>query len=593
MLALSTVRAQVPNYQLLPEDLVGNFQEGIKSLRAGQSQAGFQSLDQALAALWGYQIQDLPAYSMELIRLCQQAHLPAPTRDRLLKYSHYFAPHSAEAAFGEAQLFLSPGAFSPSESYAAFQRGLKLLDYDLLARLRIQAMAWMGAAGLIKIFLVILSLLVVGRYSRPFLHWFSHLWPKPARKLSLPALLLILLIPFFVGAPFWMVLAWPAVLCLGFATDRIKGIYMLVLLLSVLPGFFEQKAKDLIIPLDKGAVLSQLNLDLGIIDENDLALLRSEPKTDGSTTLTLALAEAERRAGKYDDSSALLLSLAHTNGVSAFAYNQLGALHLEFNQVDQAIQTLESAQGLDPGSAEIYYNLSQAYGLGQKYDQSDQAYQKARELDEQMVARVDLEKSLLKANVVPVRMSLPAQLLEKELVPVRAWSMVLKSGRGGIFLFILGFILLLAIGLRNQVRTCRYCGRIICPKCLPESREIGVCGPCHQIYFSGKAVDPKLKMEQKALAHNYHRLIGWIGIGLNLAVPGSGLFLEEKAVTGLTLMIWPVLFLSGIYLSWELPAMLVPGAGLWQTWVLVGAGIYLLFSLVSILLYLKLTSVEV
>jgi len=599
-LAAFSLKAQLPDYQLVPSSLAKNFQDGIRLIKSKQFDAGFQSLDQALAELWRLQIQDLPAYSISLIRVCEQVNPPGKTRDRLLEYSGDFAPHSSEAAFARAHFFLFPAHFSPGEALAEFHQGFQLLNYDLVTRLRLKAMAWIGFARFLEISFLIFSLLVIGRYFRPLFHWFAHLWPADFKKWSLPTLLLILLIPIFIGAPLWAVLAWPAILGLVFASDRIKGIFMFLLLSSAFTGFFYQKGQDLLIPLSKGPVLSQLNLSLGIADSNDLSTLRSEAENSGSKAEILALAEAERRAGNYwtdpessfKSSSELLSGLAQDPQVSAIADNQLGALYLEFNEVDQALKALENASAPEPSSPEIYYNLSQAYGLAQRFDQSDQAYQKASQLDEKAVARYERAKKLLGVNLTPIRMPIPADLMEKEIAPERSLSLILETGRNKFAGFILAFLMLLALGLRNKTRICLYCGRIICPKCLPESRIGEVCGPCYQVYISGKAVDPKSRMEQKFLVHKYHRLIGWLGIGLNLILPGAGLVFEERAFFGLIVLLWPTLFLTSIDLSREIPGMLVPGVNLWQSWVLAGGGIYLLMSLISIWLYVKLTSLE-
>ena len=440
--------------------------------------------------------------------------------------------------------------------------------------------------------LLIFSLLVIGRYSRVLLHWAGHRLPEGYGSWALPAVLLLGLIPVFLGAPLWAAMAWPAVLCLPFATGRIKGIFMAALLCFSVSAYAEQRGKDLLIPLSNGPLLSQLNLGYGIAKSEDLSVLEAAAKKTGSPALALALAEAERRAGDVKTSSERLIGLLDNPEAGIIAYNQLACLYLDFDQIEEAVKTLETAAALNPTGPEVFYNLSQAYNGARRFEDSDRTYEKASQLDPEAVARFDLAKKLTGSNYYVARMPIPAGLLEQDLRRDRPWTSVLASGRYQFALFIISFILLVSLGLRNQTRLCRYCGKVICPKCRPESRVSGVCGPCHQIYLSGKAVDPKLKMAQRGRVRRYHILSGWSALVLNLLLPGSGLVLKEIAISGFMLMLWPMAFITSIILMRVAPEPLVPGVNLWPVWLAAAGAIYLVCGLLSILLYLKLVSVE-
>lgn len=589
------LEAQLPDYQLLNKEapsLGMNFQTGLKQIRSGQYEAGFASLASALSGLWRYQIQDLPAYSIALLRLADSNALPSSVASRVLEYSVYFAPHCSECAFAKGFYYLSPGHFSLAEAFLEFSRAFRLLDYDLMMLLCVKRFFWKGISELLKLCVFVLSILIIGRYFRALSHWFGHLFPADYKRLALPALVLVLLSPVFFGAPFWVVFCFPAIFCLVYAPARVKVVFMVLLFASGFCGFFEQKAKDVQIPLNKSALLSQLNVEIGVADGNDLEMLRRYADESGSPGLIIALAEAERRAGNAKRSSELLLGLVDDKDVGWIARNQLAALYLEFNDFNSAVSVLEGALALSQKSAEVYYNLSQAYSAVSRYDESDNAYRRAGEVDEKSVARFDMGKRLLGAEILPVRMLVPARVLEREIVPIRSWSLIFSSGKSVFAFFIFGLIILVGLGLRNKTRVCWYCGRIICPRCLAESQEPELCLPCYQVFYSGKAVDQRLKMEQRDIVRRYHRIMAGIGLGLNLILPGSGLIFEERLFSGLILMFFPLIFIASIVLKELAPGVLVPGMDLWTKWLIFGGGIYLMMSILGIFVYVKLTSVE-
>jgi len=150
----------------------------------------------------------------------------------------------------------------------------------------------------------------------------------------------------------------------------------------------------------------------------------------------------------------------------------------------------------------------------------------------------------------------------------------------------------MVMGMKNTTKSCYYCGRIICPECLPESRESGVCNPCYQVFISGKAVDPKLKTEQKALVRGYHRIMGIIGLVLSVLFPGAGLILEEKVVAGAVVILWPLVFLTLLLFGSQAPSSLIPVFTLMPLWMWLGLIGYAITAAVSALLYLVLARVD-
>jgi tetratricopeptide (TPR) repeat protein len=588
----SSVSAQVFDYRLVPGDLAASFQAGIKLIEQKQYDAGFQSLDQALGLLWKYQIQDLPAYSAELIRTCRKLKPPASVESTLLNYSVAFAPHSADMAFARASYFFQPDNLSPGMAWDELGKGLDLLAFDLTASLRLRAKVWAAIAKFFEIGLIIMSLVVIIRYYRVLLHWSRHRVPENFKQLLIPAAALIALVPVFASAPLWAVLVWPGILCLAFAKRSLQIIFLCFLMAFSFSGLLNQKARALLIPLTRSPVLSQYHVGMGLADQQDLETLRREAETSTTPGVVLGLAEAEFRVGDLKKAAELLLSLTEDPEASLFAYNQLGCLYAKNGQPADAISAFEKAAQDKQQFAEVYFNLSQAYSAANKYDDSDKAYQKASLVNDVAVKRFVLAKKLAAQTQLLVKMPIPTSLIAKDLkIETEVYS-ALSSGKYKFLLLIIALAWIIGVGLSNENRVCYYCGRIICPRDLPESRTEGICNPCYNVFISGKTVDPKLKIDQKAMVRNYHNLMGIIGVAFSLVLPGAGLVLEEKIIPGILLLLWPFAFLAMLTLSNQVPASLFPISGLMPAWVLLGIIIYAVMSLISLILYIVLARVE-
>ena len=203
-----------------------------------------------------------------------------------------------------------------------------------------------------------------------------------------------------------------------------------------------------------------------------------------------------------------------------------------------------------------------------------------------------LIKKLANAPVLRVRTPIPAALLEKSMDGQLDSFDIISSSLSRFLLLIIAVALVIGIGLKNTTKTCFYCGRVICDQCLAESRMEGVCNPCYQVFLSGKSVDPRLKIEQKGLVRTYHRLMGAIGLALSILIPGSGLILEEHVIPGLALVIWPIAFIALQFAGELIPAPLIPVFIALPALTWIGLFVYLVFSLISTILYLALARVE-
>jgi len=313
--------------------------------------------------------------------------------------------------------------------------------------------------------------------------------------------------------------------------------------------------------------ISEFRAGIGLLSRADLDLFRRLTTQNASPSSLLARAEAERRAGEYSTSARLLLTAVKSPELGAIAYNNLACLYLELGELEQAEEALYQAKKLPKPPAEVYYNLSQIY--------SD----------------LDLLKKAGGKNFIPARVPVPAKFIEQDL-KLKFQENFFKEGKfRGLFL-LLGIVLFSWLG-RKRLRLCKYCGRVICEKCLPASGQEDICIVCYRVFISGKVSDPKVKISQRIKVRRYHQLTGWLGVIFSIIFPGAGLIFEERAGAGLGFLILPMIFLSWLWSGCKYHLAIMPFSAGLHIWAGLGFLIYLLLGLASVWAYHRLYYLEV
>ena len=584
-------RAGIYNYRLVPKEISLLFQKGLISFQEGDFENGEDYLERALVLMFDSGISNLPAYSGALIRLAEKIS-QQEQREKLLAYSRYFAPDCAELYFKRFWYFLKPGNFSLSKAIEELKGAKRVYSYDLIYRLGLRARLGLGICLLIKILVLLFSLLAMARGGRIFFHWLMDLFPKEYRLAGLVVFLILIFAPFSLGGNLWWVLLWAGILSSVFSSRSFKIVYSILILGFVLEAGLYKRSWERAELEKQDLALAEFRSNIGLLSQAELELFREESKQSTSPSLLLARAEAERRAGDYSTSARLLLLVVKNPELGALAYNNLACLYLELGEVEQAKEALSRAEKFRQVPAQIYYNLSQIYSELMDFDASDRAYQQARALSSEMVSRLDLIKRASGRKIVFARSPIPAGFIEKDLLFTFRISHFFKEGKfRGIFL-VLGIILFIWLG-RKDIRLCRYCGRVICDKCLPKGPQPEICLVCYQVFISGKVMDPKLKMAQRSKVRFYHQLVGWLGVAFSLIFPGAGLIFEERAGLGIGFLFFPMLFLSWVLSGYKYNLAIMPLLAGFNIWLGLGILIYLLLGLVSVWLYHRLYYLEV
>jgi len=583
------LRAEIYNYQLVPEEVYTAFHQGLISFQAGKYEQGYVFLERALGRMAEIGVRDLPAYSATLIHLADK--IQAQEREKLLTYSRYFAPDCAELYFYRFWYFLDPAHFSLEKAIEEFKSAKRAIGYDLLYRLGLKARLGLSLSFLLKLLILIFSLLGIARGGRIFFHWFMDLFPKEYRLVGWLSFFILLFLPFSFLGDLWTILLWAGILSAIFSSLSFKIVYLILILCFSLEGGVCKRSQELVQLAGRDLAISEFRAGIGLLSRADLDLFRRLTTQNASPSSLLARAEAERRAGEYSTSARLLLTAVKSPELGAIAYNNLACLYLELGELEQAEEALYQAKKLPKPPAEVYYNLSQIYSELRDFDASDQEYQRARELSAEMVSFLDLLKKAGGKNFIPARVPVPAKFIEQDL-KLKFQENFFKEGKfRGLFL-LLGIVLFSWLG-RKRLRLCKYCGRVICEKCLPASGQEDICIVCYRVFISGKVSDPKVKISQRIKVRRYHQLTGWLGVIFSIIFPGAGLIFEERAGAGLGFLILPMIFLSWLWSGCKYHLAIMPFSAGLHIWAGLGFLIYLLLGLASVWAYHRLYYLEV
>jgi tetratricopeptide (TPR) repeat protein len=213
--------------------------------------------------------------------------------------------------------------------------------------------------------------------------------PRPvAEVVVIAALVWPLALP---SGVLWLALCW-SVLVWGYGSLSEKAVFILLwLLLGVAPlGLsYQQRSMQLaLIPpsraldnLAAGRLYGALFTDLGV-----LRALNS----DSPAVLEMA-ADLHRRFGQWEYARPLYNILVHelgqAGGQTAAPLNNIGLFHLRNKDNGTAVGYFQRATEADPGSAESFYNLSQAYSQMFEFGRSNAALERANGLDREAVER--------------------------------------------------------------------------------------------------------------------------------------------------------------------------------------------------------------
>ncbi|MCA9503334.1 MAG: hypothetical protein H6748_05480 [Spirochaetaceae bacterium] len=341
------------------------------------------------------------------------------------------------------------------------------------------------------------------------------------------------------------------------------GLHPLGRLVSVATGFVEQD------PIMR-STMALLAGEGTTADEERLAAVADEDPTAAH-----ALAYQARRYGLASASRERLEALAERWPEDGVVLANLGNAAMRRGETEVAIDYYErAAQRVD--SAELLFDLSQAYASAFRLEEYEKTLARAQRLDAERVAALsNLDDAKLVADL-----GFPASLLRE-----RIRRRVLSEETAGVVLlealapghlgdrwfvtagaFALAALLCLLFADRyDHSSLCVRCGHRICTRCEDTVWNEEICDDCHHLFDAPAGTDPTLRRARLEKLSRRAKRIDRGVLGLSLLVPGVAGFAARRpdfALFGLLLFGWIAAWIAWPTGVFEDPILMGPVAAL-------------------------------
>jgi tetratricopeptide (TPR) repeat protein len=324
--------------------------------------------------------------------------------------------------------------------------------------------------------------------------------------------------------------------------------------------------------------------------------LREDP-ADTETAYTAALAGI--RAGTKREvahaEAILQKAAAPPEQLRGRWLNLKGAVALASGQTDRAIEHLEEASKIRPGSGTIWFNLMRAYRMAGRNDPASEASHNASANDVEAVRK----RSSMNRRDPPSYLLLPplpaghfldqhfnrpptegASLLRPVWQTIAGPSLSLRSAPflgGGLF----AIVLLGGVGRRFGLFSspCPNCGLAREPEDPSQTGGHPHCLPCYRTFVGGAELGYRARVHYETLLGRRSNIQSYLRRILSIVTPGGGHALAGRPFSALaiaaSIAFGLVLALHPDWL-WSPPAALGPAnwlAGGWLGWLPAGLGL--------------------
>ncbi len=482
----------------------------------------------------------------------EEAFRSALTFDPSLPDAHF--------AMGLAQLRRGPLGF-----LAAFKSAIDgLLAQASTLQGRQHLAAFLVPVALVALFVScsILAGALLVRHGGLLLHDIEEkLGPVYGRPGARVVLTLVLLLPLLLFQGWgWMPLWWLSVL-LPYMSTRERAVLLLPTLFCLGTGpalnSLERRLYAFENPLFGAGLISVE----GASDAKALRTLEAGVKEVGDDRdLALLLAVQYKKAGRYEDATAMYQGLLARVANDAVALNNLGNLAFASGEYQAAIARYKQGIEVAPASevlATLYYNMQLAHLQKFEYQPAQEARSQADRLAGGMVrsyestwkydkgdyAVVDLVLSPeeLWAKFEGARVGVARKNVAGSKAPLPSpFSLASMLNPLALFLPVGGLVIVALRAWRGQrmfTTACIKCGTPFCKRCHLGVSAAGLCTQCHHLFVvrdgvSGPARNQKLLEVQKEDAKRE-----WIFRGLSLLLPGTGHIYASKTLGGTFLVL--------------------------------------------------------
>jgi len=546
-------------------------------------------------------IRNLPILSFLLIRESEQARGKgdADQAVRMAITSTKFSPDLPQPYFELARALWHQNPFQLHKILPEVLKGEMVQFQYYSSSLKLFYNMFYILSNAILMTFIIFGIVVMIKYFPLYFYDIRKNMTQEISRLLINSLkIFFLFIPFFFRLDmlwalfFWSVLLW------GYVSKREKQFVLVFLIVLVYLPFFLRSSSSFLDGTSSDIILemNQTNHEnWGRATEEKLRAWLVAHPDDPEVLFSLGL--VEKRQGHYPAAEEFYRRAIQQDPQFSEAFSNLGNVYLAQKQTSLAIASYQQATDLNPNQGAYYYNLYRAYSQETFLSgKTDKAFQKARQLDPQLIDYYSMIDSP----------NLNRLVIDEGLTSKKLWKRFLDQfiGKEG-FLFslfkawfekipsripflapilFLGFLM----GMGRYSRTKRFLTR--CPMCgsptyrfyLGTSDQEFICFNCYRIFIQKEKLHPKIVEKKSLQVRQFQKQNHFISRFLSFFFVGFGYLLREHTLKGLFfLFIFFIFVLRFAYWSGVMPSSLPQlFSTLWK-WIFWG-GLFLIFYILSV-----------
>lgn len=546
-------------------------------------------------------IRNLPILSFLLIRESEQARGKgdADQAVRMAITSTKFSPDLPQPYFELARALWRQNPFQLHKILPEVLKGEMVQFQYYSSSLKLFYNMFYILSNAILMTFIIFGIVVMIKYFPLYFYDIRKNMTQEISRLLINSLkIFILFIPFFFRLDmlwalfFWSVLLW------GYVSKREKQFVLVFLIVLVYLPFFLRASSSFLDGTSSDIILemNQTNHEnWGRATEEKLRVWLATHPDDPEVLFSLGL--VEKRQGHYPAAEEFYRRAIQLDPKFSEAFSNLGNVYLAQKQTSLAIASYQQATDLNPNQGAYYYNLYRAYSQETFLSgKTDKAFQKARQLDPQLIDYYSMIDSP----------NLNRLVIDEGLTSKKLWKRFLDQfiGKEG-FLFslfkawfekipsripflapilFLGFLM----GMGRYSRAKRFLTR--CPMCgsptyrfyLGTSDQEFICFNCYRIFIQKEKLHPKIVEKKSLQVRQFQKQNHFISRFLSFFFVGFGYLWREHTLKGLFfLFIFFIFVLRFAYWSGVMPSSLPQlFSTLWK-WIFWG-GLFLIFYILSV-----------
>ena len=546
-------------------------------------------------------IRNLPILSFLLIRESEQARGKgdADQAVRMAITSTKFSPDLPQPYFELARALWRQNPFQLHKILPEVLKGEMVQFQYYSSSLKLFYNMFYILSNAILMTFIIFGIVVMIKYFPLYFYDIRKNMTQEISRLLINSLkIFFLFIPFFFRLDmlwalfFWSVLLW------GYVSKREKQFVLVFLIVLVYLPFFLRSSSSFLDGTSSDIILemNQTNHEnWGRATEEKLRVWLVAHPNDPEVLFSLGL--VEKRQGHYPAAEEFYRRAIQQDPQFSEAFSNLGNVYLAQKQTSLAIASYQQATDLNPNQGAYYYNLYRAYSQETFLSgKTDKAFQKARQLDPQLIDYYSMIDSP----------NLNRLVIDEGLTSKKLWKRFLDQfiGKEG-FLFslfkawfekipsripflapilFLGFLM----GMGRYSRTKRFLTR--CPMCgsptyrfyLGTSDQEFICFNCYRIFIQKEKLHPKIVEKKSLQVRQFQKQNHFISRFLSFFFVGFGYLWREHTFKGLFfLFIFFIFVLRFAYWSGVMPSSLPQlFSTLWK-WIFWG-GLFLIFYILSV-----------